>query len=403
MQATHREEFSLYADQLGDRVRPNRLARWRAAQVARIQHRIARIVAWTATRAWQVTADWRAVRPLISRTSAHFAILALAVAAFVLSGIELPQASLASAVGNTAVDNALQAVEAAPAEQISPAQIVPLTYIDHGKNPTTETTVVRWAQPHTEIPIRPRRGVITYTVQPGDTAESIAESFRLEATTIVWSNPDVEDTPDLLRIGQVLNILPVDGVYHTVKEDDTLESIAEKYKVEVDAIVDLSYNDLQPPNYSIQPEMQLIVPGGSKPYVPKRVTAYAGPIPEGTRGTGLFVWPVQGVITQWYWWAHRAIDIGAPVGSAVVASDGGYVSFAGWTDIGYGYLIVIDHANSYATYYAHLSQIYVAVGQGVSRGQVIGAVGSTGNSTGPHLHFEIRYTDILQNPLVYLP
>ena len=75
----------------------------------------------------------------------------------------------------------------------------------------------------------------------------------------------------------------------------------------------------------------------------------------------------------------------------------------GWTDIGYGYLIILNHGNGYVTYYAHLSQMYVTLGQQVSRGQVIGAVGSTGNSTGPHLHFEIRYNDVQQNPFVYLP
>jgi murein DD-endopeptidase MepM/ murein hydrolase activator NlpD len=245
--------------------------------------------------------------------------------------------------------------------------------------------------------------VITYTVQPGDTVQSIAENFNLEPTTILWSNPKLEELPDLLRIGQEVVILPVDGVYHTVVEDDTLETIAEKYKVEVETITSLSFNSLRPPLYPIQEGMKLIVPGGTKPYVPRRVTSYSGPIPQGARGTGAFVWPVLGKITQWYWWGHRAIDIGAPTGSAVLASDGGYVAFVGWTDIGYGYLIILDHANGYSSYYAHLSQMYVMVGQQVERGQVIGAVGSTGNSTGPHLHLEIRYNGVEQNPLVYLP
>jgi murein DD-endopeptidase MepM/ murein hydrolase activator NlpD len=145
------------------------------------------------------------------------------------------------------------------------------------------------------------------------------------------------------------------------------------------------------------------VPGGTKPYVPRRVTSYTGPKPAGAQGTGAFVWPVSGTITQGWWWGHRAIDIGAPIGSAVLSADGGYVSFVGWTDIGYGYLIIIDHGNGYSSYYAHLSQMYVTLGQTVNRGQVIGAVGSTGNSTGPHLHLEIRYQGREQNPLVYLP
>jgi len=95
--------------------------------------------------------------------------------------------------------------------------------------------------------------------------------------------------------------------------------------------------------------------------------------------------------------------VGVPTGSAVMATDGGFISFAGWTDVGYGYLIVVDHGNGFATYYGHLSNIYVAEGQAVERGQVIGAAGNTGNSTGPHLHFEVRRYGAQQNPRAYLP
>jgi murein DD-endopeptidase MepM/ murein hydrolase activator NlpD len=201
----------------------------------------------------------------------------------------------------------------------------------------------------------------------------------------------------------VVTILPIDGVYHKVTAGETLESIAAKYKVSPEVIARCEYNNLKPPDYAITEGMYLIVPGGEKPYVPKVVTSYTGSVPEGARGTGRFQWPVLGTITQGYWYGHRAIDIGAPAGSAVLASDGGFVSFAGWTNVGYGYLIVIDHANGFATYYAHLSGIYVAEGQSVARGDVIGAVGSTGWSSGPHLHFEVRYYGEQQNPRAYLP
>jgi murein DD-endopeptidase MepM/ murein hydrolase activator NlpD len=112
---------------------------------------------------------------------------------------------------------------------------------------------------------------------------------------------------------------------------------------------------------------------------------------------------VLGYISQGYWYGHRAIDVGAPTGSALLAADGGFISFAGWTDVGYGYLVVIDHRNGFTTYYGHMSNIYVYEGQAVERGQVIGAVGSTGWSTGPHLHFEVRYNGVQQNPRAYLP
>jgi len=200
----------------------------------------------------------------------------------------------------------------------------------------------------------------------------------------------------------VLVILPINGVYHTVAKNDTLDSIAKKYKAKVESITGVSFNNLAGPDYKIEPGMKLIVEGGEKPFVPKVVTTYSGPVPQNARGTGRFYWPTSGTLTQGYWWGHRATDIGAALGMRVNAADSGFVSFAGWTDVGYGKLVVIDHANGYATYYAHLNTITVAVGQRAVRGQPIGTVGSTGNSTGPHLHFEIRLNGSLLNPLVYL-
>jgi murein DD-endopeptidase MepM/ murein hydrolase activator NlpD len=269
-------------------------------------------------------------------------------------------------------------------------------------------TVSRLADSHTSIPFRTRRDIIVYIVQPGDTVQGIAATFGLNPETIMWSNSAIEDLPDLLRIGQEVVILPIDGVYHEVKEGDSLASIAAKYKVEVDAIIGAAneWNRLQPSDFAITPGMKLIVAGGSKPYVPKLVTAYNGPIPSGARGTGRFQWPVIGRITQDYWFGHRGLDIAAPTGSGVYAADGGFVTFAGWTDVGYGYLIRVDHGNGFATWYAHLNGFSVVLGQAVERGQLIGFVGSTGstgNSSGPHLHFEIRTGDGLLNPRLYLP
>jgi len=381
---------------------------------ARLRHALARLIAILVTRAWQLAADWRGMRPLLSRTTAHLTVLLLAGFVFLLRDAPFQAvarewssnprppiaASLVASSLTTDPHNIASMKEVEDASGL--LQVTVRDLQGTGGQALGPALLTRRADPRTIIPQRPRRGVITYTVQPGDTVQSIADAFGLQPTTLMWSNPAVEMAPDLLRIGQELIILPVDGVYHTVEEGDTLESIAEKYKVEVSAIVELSYNHLEPP-YTLEEGMKLIVPGGKKPYTPKKVTNYTGPVPQGARGTGRFQWPVLGVITQSYWWGHRALDIAAPTGSAVLAADGGFISFAGWTDIGYGYLIVVDHANGFATYYAHLSNIYVTVGQAVSRGQVIGAVGNTGNSTGPHLHFEVRYNGAQQNPWAYLP
>jgi len=357
-----------------------------------------RFFAWLAVTVWRFAGDWRGLRPLLTRTVSHVAVITAAFVVLALGSIRWP--GLAAHPLPLAPEIlAQQTTPEAPPPVLADvlAQRSAHSHSDH-RGP-----VYRRAAPHTVIPDRPRLDVITYTVQLGDTVEAIAAQFGLDPTTIMWANPAVEDAPDLLRIGQELYILPVDGVYHTVGEGDTLESIAEKYEVDVETIVSCEYNHLEPPDFAIEPGMRLVVPGGEKPYIPKVVTSYTGPIPEGARGTGLFQWPVLGYITQGYWYGHRAIDIAAPTGTAVRAADAGFVSFVGWTDVGYGYLVVIDHANGFATYYAHLSNFYVTAGQAVERGQVIGAVGSTGWSTGPHLHFEIRYNHVQQNPRAYLP
>jgi murein DD-endopeptidase MepM/ murein hydrolase activator NlpD len=355
-----------------------------------------------ATTFYQLTGDWRVWLPLFTRTSAHLAVVALAMVAIGLSQIEWP--ALAAPTAPTLALPASAGDGQEKDEQTAEDMLASLdTETGKALVNANDGAIPRLAQSHTIIPKRPRLGIVTYTVQVGDTVQSIADLYGLQPTSISWANPAIEDAPDLLQIGQEVTILPLDGAYHQVAEGDTLASIAEEYKVEPEAIATCQYNFLQTPDYRIREGMGLIIPGGEKPYVPKVVTTYSGPVPEGARGTGRFQWPVLGRITQGYWYGHRAIDIGAPIGSALLAADGGFVTFAGWTDVGYGYLVVIDHANGFATYYAHMSNIFVFKGQAVERGQVIGAVGSTGWSTGPHLHFEVRFYGAQQNPRAYLP
>jgi LysM repeat protein len=205
-------------------------------------------------------------------------------------------------------------------------------------------------------------------------------------------------------------ILPLDGVYHTVVKGDTLEKLAEYYKAEVQSIVECTYNNLDRDNPTINPGDKLIVPGGIKPYVPRSVSVYSGPIPANAeRGTGVFVWPTSGRVTDRFGFLtksgrwHNGLDIASVRGSPIVAADSGFVTFAGWTDVGYGNLVVIDHQNGYETRYAHLQAFFVTAGQSVAQGTVIGAMGTTGNSSGPHLHFEIRNQGVRKNPEMYLP
>lgn len=353
-------------------------------------------IAALAARIWRWNGDRLGQRPYLGRIAAHISLLFVLGFIGTLGNLHLDGPA-------SAVSEAVEPIESSFTFPIGGGNVVasegtPLRRARTG----ADTTINRRVQPHTSIPARPRLEIVTYTVEPGDTIESIAAEFGLKPTTILWSNPELEKAPDLLKVGQQLVILPVDGVYHTVEEGDTIASLAQKYEASVADVLECPFNDVTP-GAGLDPDTKIIIPDGQKPYERREVTTYAGPVPQAVSGSGTFFWPTSGYISQGYWWGHRAIDIAKGVGAAILASDGGYVSFAGWTDVGYGYLVVLDHANGYQTYYAHLSNIYVVEGQSVDAGQVIGAMGSTGNSTGPHLHFEIRYNGYLTNPLAYLP
>jgi len=275
-------------------------------------------------------------------------------------------------------------------------------YLDLASVPFT-VRIIRDVLPMSVPERSVRTGVLVYSVQPGDSVSSIAQQFGLKGSSLLWANDKLADNPDFLRVGQKLNILPLDGASHTVAKGDTLESIATKYKVEPSAISGYGDNHLEPP-YALERGQKLIIPGGTKPYVPRRVFAYQGPAPKNAkRGTGHFVWPISGYITQKFWAGHRAIDIGAPTGTPIVASDSGYVAVAQWSDVGYGRMVIIDHGNGFKTLYAHMQVYYVEAGQSVAKGEKIGLCDSTGWSTGPHLHFEVIKDGVRRNPFIYLP
>ena len=267
-----------------------------------------------------------------------------------------------------------------------------------------EDVIVPAAVPHTIIPERPREEITAYVVEPGDTVFSIAAKFGLAPETVTWSNHELEDNPDLLSVGQELRILPVNGVYHQVGAGDTIEGIAATYQVEAAAIIDYLLNELNPDNPELEPGQWLVVPGGVKPFVPRTVIAYTGPVPEGAAtGSGAFGWPASGAIYQDYWSGHPGLDIADHLGAPVLAADSGYVVAAGWDNTGYGYIVVIDHGNGFQTMYAHLQAYYVEAGDNVTKGEQIAEMGSSGNSTGPHVHFEVRQGTVQRNPHGFLP
>ncbi|MCC7354572.1 MAG: M23 family metallopeptidase [Anaerolineae bacterium] len=244
-----------------------------------------------------------------------------------------------------------------------------------------------------EAESEPLPQIITYTVQSGDSVWTIAARFKLDIDTLRWSNPALARNPDRLQIGQVLVILPVRGAYYTVQAGDTLESIARTYGVDPAAIVAYPLNELKEPVTLLEGQ-KLVIPGGRKDI--RLAKPPLSPVSP-------FAWPLWGEISQGYRAGHRAIDIGGPYDTPVYAARDGRVTFSGFSHVGYGYMVILDHGNGLTSLYGHLKGDYVSVGQRVKRGEMIGRLGSTGNSTGPHLHFEIRKNGANQNPLDYLP
>ncbi len=240
-----------------------------------------------------------------------------------------------------------------------------------------------------DIEDRPASSEISvYVVRKGDTLSEIALMFGVSVNTIVWAN-DIQR--GIIHEGQTLVILPVTGVKHTVAKGETLASIAKKYKTDASEVA--QFNDLDASaslavgDVLIVPNVELSVPAPSKP---KTTSPLRGT--SGTDLSGFFIWPVDGGAKTQGLHGYNGIDIGAPRGTNVFAGAAGTVIIArtsGWNG-GYGSYIVVTHDNGVQTLYGHLSGVIVAAGQRVVQGQVVDYVGSTGRSTGNHLHFEVR-------------
>lgn len=240
----------------------------------------------------------------------------------------------------------------------------------------------------------PKGEITEYRVVEGDTISSIAQKFGVSIDTILWENN--LKSVEAIKPKQILKVLPVTGVKHLVKRGETIYSIAKYYGVDAQNIIDYPFNTFSnDETFSLTAGQELIVPDGEKPneiitgtrYVAKMVA----PIP-GVVGEGNFMWPTSGKITQRYSWYHPGVDIANASNPPVMAAATGTVVAAGWNGGGYGNYVIIDHGNGSQTLYGHLlsNSIVVKAGDKVKQGQKIGTMGSTGRSTGTHLHFEIR-------------
>ena len=256
-----------------------------------------------------------------------------------------------------------------------------------------------------------RTEIVDYVVQLGDTVSSIANRFGVSINTILWANN--LGSYSLIRPGDTLSILPFSGLLYSVKSGDNLSKIANTYKIESEEIA--THNNITV-NDSLKIGQKLILPGATRivvaaPRAPV-APAYTGvsvikdlvKAPAAQASGNDMIWPAEGKkITQYFSWAHNGLDIANKTGTAIYAAEAGTVEIAatGWNG-GYGNTIVINHGNGKKTRYGHLSVLYVKVGDSVGRGENIGTMGSTGRSTGPHLHFEVIINGTRYNPLSYI-
>ncbi|HEU0050513.1 MAG TPA: peptidoglycan DD-metalloendopeptidase family protein [Patescibacteria group bacterium] len=286
-----------------------------------------------------------------------------------------------------------------------------------------------------ETPVPARSKTETYVVESGDTIASIASKFGVNVGTILWANNLTDRST--IHPGESLKIPPVSGVLHLVKKGDTVEKIANLYNADAEEIY--RANNLAD-HSTLALGQELIIPGGEPPAppappakpkaptvaiksdVPK--TSIAGKTydqyqeltqsvpdtrtkpPDETVAnlpSGKLLWPTRShTINQYYGWFHTGIDLDGDYTDPIYAAEDGVVESAGWNSGGYGLMVMIDHQNGFKTRYGHASKLFVSAGDHVTRGQVIGMIGTTGRSTGTHLHFEVYVNEKRVNPLGYI-
>ncbi|UZQ48897.1 peptidoglycan DD-metalloendopeptidase family protein [Clostridium kluyveri] len=265
--------------------------------------------------------------------------------------------------------------------------------------------------PPTNSAVTNKIKINTYTVTAGDSLESIATAYNIKVNIIAESNKLSLNAT--LTEGQVLEFPSIDGVLYKVQSGETLWDLALLNKVDFNRIVEI--NELEAPE-KLKLGQKIIIPGVDKvkPLASNTTTSTkknsasnktlsrGGSIPTIISAS----LPVQGKLSSKYGprWGrqHAGIDIAAPTGTDVFASMDGKVTFSGWDDGGYGNLVIIDHGNGLQSYYAHNSKLLVEKGEYVNKGTQIADVGNTGNSTGPHSHFEIRKNGSPVNPYTYI-
>jgi murein DD-endopeptidase MepM/ murein hydrolase activator NlpD len=237
-----------------------------------------------------------------------------------------------------------------------------------------------------------------HVVKAGETISGIAKLYGTDPETIIANNGITN--PNKIKVGDKLDVLTSPGVLHEVQKGESLWTISKFYGVSVSTITQA--NKVENPN-NIKIGQVLFIPGGQAVAALRNLETL---VSASGKLLANFSWPVSGRISSNYGmrWGrmHHGLDIAVPTGTEVKAAASGRVTYAGWNSGGYGYLVTIDHGDGVETRYAHNSKVLVSVGQQVKRGQVIALSGNTGNSTGPHVHFEVRFKGSSYNPKEYL-
>lgn len=264
----------------------------------------------------------------------------------------------------------------------------------------------------------PQPAYFTYTIQPGDTVSSIAAQFGIAASYIIWNNPLVSTDPNLLIVGGTLVVPSTNGLVYHVTLGDSLNGIAGTYGIDVNSIVNFAPNGVTSPD-TVAEGMVLVLPGAKlaapatpapaaipAPAVPVPAAAEPAPAPaQAPAPSSGYIWPIRGNITTYFSGSHPGIDIDGygNYGAPILAAASGTVVLTAWDDYGYGYHVIVQNDDGTTMQYAHLSDIYVTQGQYVGQGASVGALGSTGYSTGPHLMFNMYVNGVAVDPLAYLP
>ena len=285
----------------------------------------------------------------------------------------------------------------------SPTPPATLTAVSDDSAPRASTAargVVAGSRSVVTIAAADVRPVEHYAIVKGDTLSEISDRFAVKADDLAYAN-GIQDEGTTLHIGQDLLIPPGRGALYFVQDGDTVASVAQKFKVEQGAI--MTYNRLyfEPEHFAI--DQLIFVPGAEVPAMKRAEITRSIPIPGNGQlpaRTGQLSWPVNGVLTQYFWWGHTGVDLAAPYGTGIMASDDGVVVATGWVAVG-GLRVCVQHSGGLQTCYYHTSAIYVTPGQMVKRGDVIAAIGMTGVTTGPHVHWEVKLNGVAVDPLAH--